>query len=181
MFQEPAIDRQSIARSAVRRAAVADRLGGQATAVPGPAEAGVARLRQKIEQSKAAAAPRPTRARGAELPPRQSRTTRRRRRGPSGARPSSRNKRRWTRAGPRSRGGLILVTSTCGTRLSKDEKRCRSRRGRRAKPVVSAAAAARALAPAFPARLAPAARPRRRARRRSSRARPRREGHPRSA
>ena len=37
--------------------------------------------------------------------------------------------------------------------LERHEKRCRSRRGRRAKPVVSAAAAARALAPAFPARL----------------------------
>ena len=43
--------------------------------------------------------------------------------------------------------------------LERHEKRCRSRRGRRAKPVVSAAAAARALAPAFPARLAPAAPP----------------------
>jgi serine/threonine protein kinase len=39
--------------------------------------------------------------------------------------------------------------------LERHEKRCRSRRGRRAKPVVSAAAAARALAPAFPARLDP--------------------------
>ena len=43
--------------------------------------------------------------------------------------------------------------------LERHEKRCRSRRGRRAKPVASAAAAARALAPAFPARLAPAAPP----------------------
>ena len=40
--------------------------------------------------------------------------------------------------------------------LERHEKRCRSRRGRRAKPV-NAIAAARAMAPAFPARLAPAA------------------------
>ena len=40
--------------------------------------------------------------------------------------------------------------------LERHQKRCRSRRGRRAKPV-NAIAAARAMAPAFPARLAPAA------------------------